>query len=265
MKREELSSALDVSLNIIRSDSAGKKPVCCFHDCSGQGCQLSERAGMSFLCSELVVGQAAQNPAYQSPIHETFQCEPFETKKRPPKPTAHNIPNYNSELFCATLTLYKMRQTCARGLRNMTDRHCGPISVRTTHLCRHLPCVTPLSAGWGHPLSLSALPALAGVQSIPHALLWLGQIHGTLVSHTDWSPSSLPARRLNQQTDGFQSWIRFCMFFLCPFSTTFSFSFFFQPPNSVSNNNTDNTSSSGKGTEISSYNVTTFLQITEVS
>lgn len=37
----------------------------------------------------------------EPPIHETFQREPFTT--------AHNIPNYNSELISATLTLYKMR------------------------------------------------------------------------------------------------------------------------------------------------------------
>lgn len=78
----------------------------------------------SLLCSELVVGQASQNPADQSHL-----CT---KQKHPPKPRAHSIPNYNSELFCAILTLIKMRHRPVPGVSGTWQTHTMGPQINTS-------------------------------------------------------------------------------------------------------------------------------------
>lgn len=259
MKREEFSLALDVSLNTTRSGSAGKKPACCFHSCWGQGCQLWESCHVLPLLRACSGTSSTKPSRSEPPIHETFQREPFTT--------AHNIPNYNSELISATLTLYKMRHRRVPGAQvrgKLTPRaHLRKDSapLQAPALCDTTPSRV------GRPPVPSALPARLGAECPPHPHLAGTNPQNSCVQHR-----LLSLATSCQETDPARWWLSIPIEVLYILSLPLLYNLFLQFSLPLVlcktmhlNNNTDNISSSDKGTEISSSDVTTFLSITEVS
>lgn len=214
----------------------------------------SGRAATCFLCSELAVGQAAQNPADQSHLYTKLS-----SMNHLPQHTTSQIIIQNWSVQHSPFTKWDTDR--CQGLRYVANWLHGPISVRTVHLCRHLPCVTPLPAGWGDPPVPSALPARLGAECPPHPHLAGANPQNTCVQHR-----LLSLATSCQETDPAHWWLSIPIEVLYILSLPLLYNLFLQFSLPLVlcktmhlNDNTDNISSSDKGTEISSSDVTTFL------
>lgn len=192
MKREAFS--LDVSLNTTRSvQQARNLPAA---STAAQAKELSERAATSFLCSELVVGQAAQNPADQSHLYTKLSSVNHSKQKSIPQTPQHTT----SQIIIQNCSVQHLPFTKWDTDPCQGSQVPGKLTPRA-RLCKDkapAPCDTaPGRLGTPPCPSQPSLPWLGcgvspGVQSVPHTPVWLGQTHGSCVFNTDWSPSPLP-------------------------------------------------------------------------